>query len=653
MKDNKEFYKEGVDSEVVNLQIEAFDELVDDIMLEAFKHMTAGEKLDQEKYRRSSAGKKALAKHAKKVARAGYKVDKKRSKLMQKVADFRKDESLDEEALLEFDVNDEALCEAIFEILEAEDVAFFDSLVEEVCAFLEACKDEDCDCEDDDEIDPETGDETDDEDLDEGFKHMTAAAKNKAKKYRNSAAGKKALKKYAKNLERRHGKVDKTRSKLMKKVAAFSFEAEDLAFAEEMGLTEAELASLDKFVGTILANAAEILEGEDEIEIEEAEYQIEIPSSQEEIDEALENIEGVEVVAEEDGVFTLEGSEDALSEVLEALGFDEDFEDFLTEESLNEFQIHHMTAAERLASKMRRKQPQFKKWLKKYLKKRSMGSYRVNKALSKKMKRVAALRREAIEESLDAQFSATPLFESLNEGESNELKGIVFNAVSSILDQSYEKIAEDVTKEYEAYMNEEAMPEMVRVFEEYSAEIVKNLNENVEEYLNYVAESILDEFENKNLVVKSQKSEALEAFSEDLLALIKDKLNIIPEQEDVLVKNQETIKKLSDEIQEAKVEALRMKDKLEESKRENYVLRNLPNELSDLQKENIQNYVADVLSEAEDFNEFKTYFDEAVKKALSTNEAKEEKKEPIVEAKKEEKKNFSSLFESLERMGRI
>ena len=91
MKDeNKEFYTEGCDTEVIDLYLEAFDELVDDVMLEAFKHQTAKEKLDSKKYRMSTKGKKAIAKYLKKRAKAGYKVDKLRSKLMTKVAAFAK-----------------------------------------------------------------------------------------------------------------------------------------------------------------------------------------------------------------------------------------------------------------------------------------------------------------------------------------------------------------------------------------------------------------------------------------------------------------------------------------------------------------------------------------------------------------------------------
>ena len=145
MKDeNIEFYTEGCDTEVVDLQLEAFDELIDEIMLEALQHMTNTEKLDQAKYRRSAKGKKALLKHKKNIEKAGYRVDKKRSKLMQKVADFRK-EDVDlelEESLLEWDLNDEALVEALWEALEPEELAAVDELVEAVFAFAEAIGEE-------------------------------------------------------------------------------------------------------------------------------------------------------------------------------------------------------------------------------------------------------------------------------------------------------------------------------------------------------------------------------------------------------------------------------------------------------------------------------------------------------------------------------
>jgi hypothetical protein len=666
MKDeNKEFYTEGCDTEVVDLYLEAFDELVDDVMLEAFKHQTAAEKLDAKKYRMSTKGKKAIAKYLKKRAKAGYKVDKLRSKLMTKVAAFAKRESVEEAEFEElFDITSESLCEAVYEELDEEELAIIDAIVEDVLAFFEACKEDDCD---DEEIDPETGEEADDEELEEGFKHMTAAARLAQKKYRKSAAGKRAKKNYLRNLKKRGGRVNQQLSRLRKKQGMFArHEAEDLEFMREFGLNEAELEALDFIIASAILESKNILDGElteEELAMLEAEREeslteevkIEVPfEDAEELEAAAAECE-VEVagVDEENGIAFVKGEEDALRCFLDKMGYDDEVSALQCEsDELNEFQVNHMSAADKIAARKYRLSAQGKKAIKKYLKKRSKAGYRVNKALSKKMSKVAALRREAIEESLDAQFSATPLFESLNEVESNELKGIVFNAVTSILENSYEKIAEDVTNEYETYMNEEAMPEMVRIFEEYSQEIVKNLNENVESYLDYVAESIVEELEGKNLIVKSQKTEALESFSEDLLALIKDKLNILPEQEDVLLKNKETIKSLSEDVQEAKVEAIKLKNKLEESEREIYVLKNLPSSLSELQKENIQNYVNDVLSEAEDFSEFKNGFDRAVNEALSFNESKEEKKETIVE-KKEEKKNFSALFESLERMGRI
>ena len=660
MKDeNKEFYTEDCEVEALDLHLEAVDELVEAIMLEALKHMTASEKLDAKKYRLSAKGKKAIAKYLKKVARAGYKVDKMRSKLMKKVAKFAKHESeeLDESILNEeFEITEE-IAEEICSVLEAEDIVILDELLEDVISFFEACKDEDCDCEDDEdlEIDPETGEDSE-EDLEEGFKHMTATAKAKAKKYRMSAAGKKAIKKYLKKSSRAGYKVDKQRSKLMKKVGSFArHESEDLA--AELGISEEELNFFDAIVADAILAAQSILDSElteEDLAIleaeEEREITIEVPFEEKaEIESALGDCELVSA-DEESGIALVKGTKDCLEAMLAELGYEDEVEDLeIEEEESLEEAFHHMSAAKKLLAKKYRMSAAGKKAMKKYLKKSSRAGYKVDKQRSKLAKKVALFRNEAIQESLDAQFAASPIFESLNEGESTEIKSIVFNAVSSLLDQSYEKIAEDVTSDYETYMNEEVMPEMVRIFEEYTHEIVSNLNENVEEYIEYIAEELKNELFEKNLVVKSVRSSELEAFSESLIDLIQEKLHIIPEQEDILFKNKETIEELSNAVQEAKVETIKMKNRLEEAKREMYVLKNMPSNISELQKENLQNYVKDVLDEAESFEEFKSHFDKAVNEAVKKNEVESA---PIVENKKEES-SLGSLFESLERMGKI
>ena len=654
MKDeNKEFYTEDCEVEALDLHLEAVDELVEAIMLEALKHMTASEKLDAKKYRLSAKGKKAIAKYLKKVARAGYKVDKMRSKLMKKVAKFAKHESeeLDESILdEEFEITEE-IAEDICSVLEAEDIVLLDELLEDVISFFEACKEDDEDL----EVDPETGEESE-EDLEEGFKHMTATAKAKAKKYRMSAAGKKAIKKYLKKSSRAGYKVDKQRSKLMKKVGSFArHESEDLA--AELGLSEEELNFFDAIVADAILAAQSILDSElteEDLAIleaeEEREITIEVPFEEKaEIEAALGDCELVSA-DEETGIALVKGTKDCLEAMLAELGYEDEVEDLEVEEeeSLEEA-FHHMSAAKKLLAKKYRMSAAGKKAMKKYLKKSSRAGYKVDKQRSKLAKKVAAFRNEAIQESLDAQFAASPIFESLNEGESTEIKSIVFNAVSSLLDQSYEKIAEDVTSDYETYMNEEVMPEMINIFEEYTHEIVSNLNENVEEYIEYIAEELKNELFEKNLVVKSVRSSELEAFSESLIDLIQEKLHIIPEQEDILFKNRETIEELSNAVQEAKVENIKMKNRLEEAKREMYVLKNMPSNISELQKENLQNYVKDVLDEAESFEEFKSHFDKAVNEAVKKNEVESA---PIVENKKEES-SLGSLFESLERMGKI
>ena len=659
--ENMEFYTEGCNTDDVDIQLEAFDELIEDIMLEALKHMSAKEKLDAKKYRLSAKGKKAIAKHLKKAARAGYKVDKKRSRLMKKVADFRRDESVNED----IDINDESICEELYNTLTIEDLADFDALVEEIVAFAEACKT------DEENIDPETGEETDDkDDMDEAFKHMTATAKAKAKKYRMSAAGKKAIKKYLKKRSRAGYKVDKNRSRLMKKVGSFArHESEDLSYADEMGISESELELLDSLIADVLSSASEVIEElqtEDDVDLVEAckradekeQIKIEVPvDSQEEFDAALEKFAGVELVNkdEENGINVVMGCEEALRGLLDELGYDDDVEDLACDcedddDDMNEA-FKHMTAAKRLAAKKYRMSAAGKKALAKYLKKRSRSGYKVDKQRSKLAKKVAMFRNEAIQESLDKQFATTPLFESLNEAESNELKGIVHNAVSSILNQSYDKIAEDVTQDYEKYMTEEVMPETCRLFEEYKSEIIRNLNEEVESYLNYVAEEIVDTLENKNLIVKSQRSSDLEEFSESLLALIKDKLNIIPEQEDILIKNQKAIDELNNEIQESKIDNKKLMNKLDEANRQIYILKNIPSELSESQKETLLDYANYVLTESEDFMTFKNAFDKAVNEMVSNNTKTNNNTQKTIDNTKSF--NSNSLTETFLRTGRV
>ena len=661
--ENMEFYTEGCNTDDVDIQLEAFDELVEDIMLEALKHMSAKEKLDAKKYRLSAKGKKAIAKHLKKAARAGYKVDKKRSRLMKKVADFRRDESVNED--VDIDINDEAICEELYNTLTVEELADFDALVEEIVAFAEACKTDETDC----EIDPETGEEVDD--MDEAFKHMTATAKAKAKKYRMSAAGKKAIKKYLKKRSRAGYKVDKTRSRLMKKVGSFArHESEDLSYADEMGISESELELLNSLIADVLSSASEVIEElqtEDDVDLveackradEEERIKIEVPvDSQEEFDAALEKVGGVKLVNkdEENGINVVMGCEEALRDLLDELGYDDDVEDLACDcerdddDDMNEA-FKHMTAAKRLAAKKYRMSAAGKKALAKYLKKRSRSGYKVDKQRSKLAKKVAMFRNEAIQESLDKQFAMTPLFESLNEAESNELKGIVHNAVSSILNQSYDKIAEDVTNDYETYMTEEVMPETCRLFEEYKSEIIRNLNKEVESYLNYVAEEIVDKLENKNLIVKSQRSSDLEEFSESLLALIKDKLNIIPEQEDILIKNQKAIDELNNEVQESKIDNKKLMNKLDEANRQIYILKNIPSELSESQKETLQDYANYVLTESEDFMTFKNAFDKAVNEMVSNNTKTNNNTQKTIDNTKSF--NSNSLTEALLRMGRV
>ena len=650
MKDeNKEFYTEGVAPEVIDMQLEAFDELVEDVMLDVldeFKHQTAKEKLDAKKYRNSAKGKKAIAKHLKKVARAGYKVDKKLSKLMKKVANFRH-EDVNEDWLENLNLEDTAVVEAIIEALEVEEKAYFESIIEEIIAFAEAdIEANGIETSDDGEVDPETGEQIDE------FKHMSAAAKMKAKKYRNSAAGKRARRNYLKKSSRAGYRVDKKRSKLMSKMAKFRREAvED--YDVELDLTEEEIEQLDEFIADVIAAAPVFMEAckaemsEEDDEDSKRTIMIPVDGDEEEIEAAAEKT-GVEIVSkEEEDVWHVCGEMEDLREFLDELGYENDSVEDL-EVQLDEFQVHHQTSAEKLAAKKYRMSAAGKKAIAKHRKKAARAGYRVDKALSKKMQKVAKLRREAVEESINEQIAASTVLGNLNEAESLELKSMLANAVHELLEQASDRIFKDVTEAAEDFISNEVHPFMAQAFESYKEEIQEEAYRHFNGYIGLVAEDIVDQLSAKKVFVKSMQSEALEDFSASLLALIQEKLQIIPEQEDALFLAKQKADELRLTVEESAVDVAKMKDKLEEARREAYIYKNLPSNISEAARENLVSYAQDELSE-DSFANFASKFDSAIAEAVAHFSIEEPKAAaPVNESVKEDKKfDELAIFKSM------
>lgn len=652
MKDeNKEFYTEGVAPEVIDMQLEAFDELVEDVMLDVldeFKHMTAKEKIDAKKYRNSAKGKKAIAKHLKKAARAGYKIDKALSKKMKKVAAFRNEE-FNEEWLDNLNLEDAAIIEAIIEALEVEEKAYFENIIEEIVAFAEADIEANGDeTSDDGEVDPETG-----EQLDE-FKHMTAAAKMKAKKYRNSAAGKRARRNYLKKASRAGYRVDKKRSKLMTKMAKFRHEDFEADYDDELDLTEAEIEQLDEFIADIIAAAPILMEAckdqmEEDDDAEDSKRTIMIPVDGDEAEiEAAAEKAGVEIVSKEEAdVWYVCGEMDELREFLDELGYENDTVEDL-EAELDEFQVHHQTSAEKLAAKKYRMSAAGKKAIRKHKMKAARAGYRVDKALSKKMQKVAKLRREAVEESINEQIAASSVLGNLNEAESLELKSMLANAVHELLEQASERIFNDVTEAAEDFISNEIHPFMADAFEAYKEEIQEEAYRHFNGYIGLVAEDIVEQLSAKKVFVKSQQSEALEDFSAALLDLIKDKLQIIPEQEDALFLAKQKADELRLTVEESAVDVAKMKDKLEEARREAYIYKNLPSNLSEATRENLVAYAQDELAE-DSFANFAAKFDSAINEAVAHFSVEEKTPAaPVNESVKDDKKfDELAIFKSM------
>ena len=241
-------------------------------------------------------------------------------------------------------------------------------------------------------------------------------------------------------------------------------------------------------------------------------------------------------------------------------------------------------------------------------------SYATTESLRKIVAGQAKLRMEAVKDTLDHQFMETTLFESMEEEQAKNMKAIVTEAVDSILEKACVAVVSDTTKLFESYVNKEIIPAIDSyIQEEVVPSIVAKLDENVDGYLKFVGEELSQEMIREGMVVQSPKSEMLESFAGELLDLIETKLQIVPEQEDAMVKAKETISSLTEELQEMKIEQTKMKKALVETKREAYVLSHMPEDLSEAQKETLANYASEELSECVTMTEFRKAFNKACK----------------------------------------
>ena len=272
-------------------------------------------------------------------------------------------------------------------------------------------------------------------------------------------------------------------------------------------------------------------------------------------------------------------------------------------------------------------------------------SYRITKSLKSVIANHSAMRLESIKENIDSQLMETTLFESMDSGEASKMKHIVAEAVNAVVEKSCLAVAKDITKIYESYVNNEVVPSIDKYVQKVVVpSVVSKLNKNVDKYLHYVAEEISADLHREGMLVYSPKSEMLESFAADMLSLIKNKLQIMPKREEALIKAKSHIADLNEELQDKSVEFKRMKRAYIETKRENYVLTHMPENISESQKEILSNYAKDELSECVTMSEFRKAFNKACREVQEINETTDGVRKPEPRFKKSGTESISDVL---------
>ena len=518
------------------------------------------------------------------------------------------------------------------------------------------------------------------EDLEEG--HMTPKDIRLRKIYLRSARGRKALRKYLKKVNRQGYVKDKALSRKRKKEARRRiYHQGQHKHMEDMNkdidgiqLTEMDAETAAHFWGVLYEFAliqeafkeegcenlleacvakAKESEGEEVIDPEDGEEQLEEGKEEELcIEVSVADMEKVKKAAEDSECEVIEEDDDEendeedddedkeekvlicgirenLKKFLEALELEGEVDDFAID--LEE----RTSAAQYMKNRQRMKNPAVRRakarYMKKYNQKRKSGAIHVSASAHNAAVKAAKNRRQAIRDSLEEQFAASSMFGSLNESESLELKNMVFESIDSILEKSCDRIVEDTQVAMQDYINEEFIPATCEIFESYKEGIVKELYTNVDGYLSAIAEEIVDELSEKNVFVKSEKTAVYEEFVDNLVSLMEERLQIIPEREDALHAAKQKIEEMASAKEEQLVERAKLMDKLEEAKREAYIFKNIPSQLSESMKEKLVDYAKTILVEEEEFSSFAEGFDKAVNDTLSLMTEDVNENQPIKE----------------------
>lgn len=269
--------------------------------------------------------------------------------------------------------------------------------------------------------------------------------------------------------------------------------------------------------------------------------------------------------------------------------------------------------------------------------------------LSKSIKSGLIARCEAIRENFLDAATDRKLFNSLNESEQKDILSLTGKMIHGFLKEATETLSNDTSTIVDSYIAEEVYPELTKQVDNYiKEEMQPELFEKFNAYMNYVAEEIVNEMEDKKLIVKSKKSDVNEAFIDKLLESIKNELKIVPEQEDALEDAEEKLQNTKDNLAEARIEKERIKQKMIKLQKENWILKNLPNSISESRKDQIENMLLSLdedLSVDEFMKRGNTIISESIKSVKSKldNIIKEEFEEKPPKSKRKQFENYDDF----------
>jgi hypothetical protein len=224
--------------------------------------------------------------------------------------------------------------------------------------------------------------------------------------------------------------------------------------------------------------------------------------------------------------------------------------------------------------------------------------------LEKEIAKAAKARAQAVKEAFKETVQLSSGFGSLTESETRQFVKTASALVNKFINESVGLIKKDSRSAAERHISKVVIPRFEGKISEYFDKVMRpELYEQFEGYMNYVVKHLFRELQERKLVVRSKQTENLTEFTDDLLRLIKKKLQIVPEREDALDAYENKVRKLTEFLQEEKVRTVKTRDKLIEAEKELWILKNIPEELSESKKDNLKLALSNI-DESLDFDRF-------------------------------------------------